>query len=198
MNELPQCSVSLEKLSDCELNKSIKSRESPIPSTSSMCQPILDRHEHLVIDVDLDTTEMMTATNEAVPIPDHNAIGYSHTENTETNYQEQFYYEMEHSNRTIPSMPKHFDPNANDEYNSSQNQLTSTIDVYPDYQVKEEKVERMDAHMTFGSDIIYDVLDSDEEEALNSRDSGRETNDTVIDMDSSHIPTMGVLMMAKK
>lgn len=211
-NELLECSVTLEKLNMDELNKSNTNRESnekhgsPVESTDLMSQLNMSHSENMAInmdmDMDMDTIEIMAShDNETITIPEHNYMEYPHVVNIAPAHQlnheqNQFYFEIERFNETLTPLPLNFETNACDAYSVSQNQLPSIVEVHSNFQVKQEK---MDALPIFKSDnVIYEVFDSDEEEALNSRDSGRETNDTIIDLDSSHIPTMGVLMMSKK
>lgn len=205
-NGLLECSVTLEKLDMDELNHASNEKlESPnksVESTSAMSQLNMSHSENMAIDMDANTIETMASINEAVTIPKHNNIEYSHLVDIDHDHrlnheQSQFYFEMEQFTEMLAPQSQNFDANAYDAYsNLNQNQLTSIVEVHPEIQVKEEKMDAMPIFQT--NDEIYEVLDSDEEEALNSRDSGRETNDTIMDLDSSHIPTMGVLMMVKK
>lgn len=143
--------------------------------------------------------ETMAFANEASN--DNDEIEYSHVEDTDPD-QQQYYYQGEYSHESHPSMAQAFQAHPYDAYSLQPDQLTSVIEIHPEYPVKpdfEIKEERMDDVIFLNRpDEIYEVLDSDEEEALHSRDSGRETNDTAFDADTSHIPMMGVLMMAKK
>lgn len=153
----------------------------------------------------------LAPANEAVPTADDNGSVYSNQVNVEhapqMNYdQNSCYFDVERFNEMLDSsMRLNYDHNQYNayDYNLNQENPPRTYgNIHPNFQVKEEKIQT-ELHtlpQTLANDsMIYEILDSDEEEALNARDSGRETNDTIIlDTDASHIPTMGVLMMAKK
>lgn len=197
VDDLPKCSVSLEKL---ELNESNTNRtsdqkhESSVESLSLMPQPEAMDPEAAVIDMDMHTIETVASINEAATIPNQNDNGYRHMPDIESDQlfadeqQNQYYFQMEPNFKTNPF----------DAYNLSEDQLISTVDIQPELPlVKEEKMDTAPPIFKM-DDVVYDVLDSDEEEALYSRDSGRGTNDLINDLDSGHVPTMGVLMMIKK
>lgn len=215
--ELPECSVTLEKLNVHDLNKSNASNASnkkhespdrspikpPVASTSSVSQQIKTSHsENMVVNMDVDAMVPIAPANEAVEILNHNSMEYSYMDDIELDPQydqNQSHFETD----LTSSLPRNFDTNAYDAYvyDLIQDPLTSFIDIQPSFQVKTEEMHALPhkaPSMLSDESVIYEVLDSDEEEALNARDSGRETNDTIIETDSSHIPTMGVLMMAKK
>lgn len=176
---LLDCSVTLERIDISELNKSITSH-------------VLDKkHESI---------EIMESANESSSVTDDDDddddIGHSNAIEIEPDYlpyyeQQQSCYTMEHFNETHTSLPQSVAAKTYDRL--SQDQLSSVTQADPNFSIKEEKLNEL---AISSSNVVYEVLDSDEEEAMNSRDSGRETNDTAID-DSNHIPMMGVLMMSK-
>lgn len=157
-----------------------------------------------IVDADVN----MAPANEAVLNADHNDVIYCDAVSVEpelqTNYeQNQYFFQTDHFNEMFESsLRMNLDQNGFDAYDCKLNQdPVTTYSVASDVQVKQEKqhTEPYMLQQTLSNDsVIYEILDSDEEDALNARDSGRETNDTIIETDSSHIPTMGVLMMAKK
>lgn len=224
LDGLLECSVSVEKLDMDELNKSNAANASnvkhespvkspvklPVESTApqvSQEQKMKAAHsESVVVNMDIDTFETMAPPNGADTVPDHIEMVYSDAVNMEPdlqlNYeQNDYFYETEHFNEMFESsLRMNFDQNDYN-YNLNQDPMTVYSEIDPNFPVKTEKIypEPNTLQQEISNDsMIYEILDSDEEEALNSRDSGRETNDTIIDTDSSHIPTMGVLMMAKK
>lgn len=210
---LLECSVTLEKLDMDELNKSTAShesnekQESPIESTSVKSQLNMSHPENMLINMDVDTIDTVPSINNAVTISEseYNNMEYSqnlHMVDIEPDHQlhhEQnlFYFGMEQFNATLAPLSQNFEANAYDAQISNQNHSSSIVEIDPEYRAKEEK---MDVIPILNSDqnVVFEVLDSDEEEALNSQNSERETNDTIIDLDSKHTPTMGVLMLAKK
>lgn len=205
-DSLPKCSVFLEKINVLEFNNSNENRtsdqkhESAAESTSLVSQPMVNHSENMVIDMDvMDTMENLASINPTDTIPAQNDIEYPRVLHIEPDHQldheqNKFYFGLEYFDETL-SPTQNFETNPFDTYNFSQNHLATTIDIMPEFQLKEEKI---DALPIYKMGEVIEVLDSDEEEAVNSRDSGRDTNDTTIDLDSSHIPTMGVLMMSKK
>lgn len=219
LNGLIDCSVSLEKLDMHELNKSnpinpkqespvkkpVVTKTTPLKTTAVSQQPIkIAEPESVVVDMDIEMIETMAPANEVVTAADHNDMVYADALNIEPEIHVNYFFETDQFNEMLESsMRLNFDRNelnAYENYNPVQDPLIDYSEL-PNFQVKEEKVNASPPtlHQTLSNDsVVYEILDSDEEDALNSRDSGRETNDTIIDTDSSHIPTMGVLMMAKK
>lgn len=225
LNGLLDCSVTLEKLdmsvsalnepnaSHASIEKVESSVKSPIgspvkPASSESQQIKISHAESMAVNTDADIIETMAPINEAVRMSDGNSVEHLELMDIELdpqmNYdQNQYYFEADCFNETgTPSLLHNFDANAYD-YNLNPDPLVSFVDAHlGHFQVKEEKEHALSEqslpHTLSNESMIYEVLDSDEEDALNARDSGRETNDTIIEADSSHIPTMGVLMMAKK
>lgn len=158
-------------------------------SLSVMPQPNVNQPEAMNVDMDISTIEVMAYVNEADPTQKETDNEYPHMPDIESDDlfaddQKQYCLQME----------PNFETNPFNAYSFGENQLISTVDVQPDLPlVKEEK---MDTVPTINDSVIYEVLDSDEEEAAYSKDSGRDTNS--IELDASHVPTMSVLMMAKK
>lgn len=190
MDELLECSVSLERLDFHDLNKSNANN-----SLDKKHEPSVGSTKQLMPQSTVNTIEIMTTSTNEPTTSDDDDIGQPpvldiESDHESDNEQKPCYYEMENLNDTSASHT--FETNAYDPYNSYENQLSSTMETHSDF-------ESGDVSIINQSHVVYDVLDSDEEEALNSRDSGRDTNDTIADMalDSKHIPMMGVLMMKK-
>lgn len=194
VDSLPGCLVSLERLDELQLNKSNTNRGSdqkhvtPVKTTISTAQPKAKHVERMDIDMNLDERTLVTITvspSKADKTNDQNDSGYRHMPDLNSDFilgyePEQLYIPMEE----VEQKPC-------DAYNHNENQFMPGIDMQSDL-VEEENLNISDPIRT-KTESVYEILDSDEEEAINSRDS---RNDTTID--SKHVPTMGVLMMAKK
>lgn len=205
-NCLLDCSVTLEKLNMDELNKlntNLESNEklqSPVESPGVVSQINTSHSEKMVINMDVDTIETAAPTNEIVTNPEQSEIDFSYLADIELDQQfydeqNQFYIENQRLNETHPPLLQNFEANAYNAYNFNQNQLMSIAEAQPEYRVKEEKLDSVPTPCKI-ENMIYEVLDSDEEEAMKSRNSGNDSTDTIIDLDT-HVPTMSVLMIKK-